>query len=94
MKQEYLMYKGYPLVRCGDSIYYGYMSDSYVAQLQILHKSKKGELEVADKIKIYQISTDEKLNPLEAIVQSADRTSLYDALDVAFTWIDRANKKA
>lgn len=93
MQQEYIMYKGYPLVRSGNCIYYGYMSDPFVTQLQILHKTKQGQLDVADKIKVYQISTDEKLSPVEAIVQSSVRTSLYDALDLANAWLERAGKK-
>lgn len=93
MQQEYFMYKGYPLVRNGNEIYYGYMSEPYVAWLQILHQNLQDGLEVADKVRVYQMSTDEKLNPMERIANKADRTSLYDALDVAFTWLERANKK-
>lgn len=93
MQQEYFMYKGYPLVRSGNELYYGYMSDPYVAWLQILHKTKQGEQEVADKIRVYQMSTDEKRSPMERIANKADRTSLYEALDIAFTWLDRANQK-
>ena len=37
--QEFLTYKGKPLVRCGDEIYYGSMEDPYVIRMQI--KSKK-----------------------------------------------------
>lgn len=89
MQQEYLMYKGYPLVRSGNCIYYGYMSDPYVTQLQIVHKTKQGDLDVADKIKVYKISSDEKLNPMEAIVKTSERTSLFDALDLANAWLER-----
>lgn len=89
MQQEYLMYKGYPLVRSGNCIYYGYMSDPYVTQLQILHKTKQDGLDVADKIKVYKISTDEKLNPMEAIIKTSERTSLFDALDLANAWLER-----
>ncbi len=84
------MYKGYPLVRSGNAIYYGYMSDPYVAQLQIMHNTKKNGLDVADRIKVYQISTDEKLNPMEAIVKTSERGSLYDALDLANAWLERS----
>lgn len=83
------MYKGYPLVRSGNCIYYGYMSDPYVTQLQILHKTKQDGLDVADKIKVYKISTDEKLNPMEAIIKTSERTSLFDALDLANAWLER-----
>lgn len=90
MQQEYFMYKGFPLVRSGNSIYYGYMSDPYVAQLQILHKTKQNGLDIADKVKVYQISTNEKLNPMEAIVKTSERGSLFDALDLANAWLERS----
>jgi hypothetical protein len=89
MQQEYLMYKGYPLVRSGKCLYYGFMSDPYVARLQIQHETKQGDLCIADKVKVYQISTDQNLNPMEAIVKVSERESLYDALDVANTWLQR-----
>ena len=64
-----------------------------MAWLQILHQNLQDGLEIADKVRVYQMSTDEKLNPMSRIANKADRTSLYDALDVAFTWLERANKK-
>ena len=33
-------YKGKPLVRCGDVIYYGSMKDKYVVKLEIKSKKK------------------------------------------------------
>ena len=36
MSEKFSTYKGYPLVRCGNQIYYGYMSDPYVIWIQIL----------------------------------------------------------
>ena len=94
MAQEYFMYKGYPLVRNGKSIYYGYMSDPYVTQLQILHSTNQNGIDIADKIKIYQISTDEKLSPIDAIVKTSERGSLFEALDLANAWIERSIKEA
>ena len=34
-KQDFLTYKGKPLVRNGDTIYYGNMSDDYVIMMRI-----------------------------------------------------------
>ena len=36
MAEQFLTYKGRPLVRGGNTIYYGNMSDEYVCMLQIL----------------------------------------------------------
>ena len=32
--QEYLLYKGKPLVRCGNVLYYGNMTDKYVIKME------------------------------------------------------------
>ena len=42
-KKEFLTYKGKPLVRQGNTIYYGDMADDYVIMMQILAKKEVGE---------------------------------------------------
>ncbi len=88
--KDFFTYKGMPLVRSKDTIYYGNMYDEYVIMLQITEKKKVGNLNVASKIKIYKMATDEKLNPTEAIVKTSEKTSLYEALDIAYIWLTRA----
>lgn len=88
-KSEFFTYKGYPLVRKGDQIYYGNMYDTYVIMMQIMEKTKVGDLDVASKVKIYKMATDEKLSPLEAIVKQSEKSSLYEALDIAYVWLSR-----
>lgn len=88
-KKDFFTYKGYPLVRKGDQIYYGNMYDPYVIMMQIMEKTKVGDLDVASKVKIYKMATDEKLSPIEAIVKQSEKSSLYDALDIAYVWLSR-----
>ncbi len=90
-KKDFFSYKGYPLVRKGNEIYYGNMNDNTVIMMQILEKTKMGNLDVASRIKIYQMKTDEKLSPLEAIVKQSEKSSLYEALDIAYIWLSRQN---
>lgn len=90
---NFFQYKGYPLVRKNNELYYGNMYDDYVVWMQILGTEKKYNLEVANKIKIYLMSTDEKLNPMEAISKTSERDSLYEALDVANAWLERAKRE-
>jgi hypothetical protein len=92
-KIKFFTYKGLQLVRCGDVLYYGSMTDDYVAMLQILSKQKTPKLEVADKIKVYLMSTDEKLNPIEAIKKQSEKNGLYEALDLAGAWLERAKRE-
>ncbi len=88
--KAFFMYKGYPLVRNKDTIYFGNMYDKYVIMLNIMEKKRIGNLDVASKIKVYQMSTDEKLNPLERVVKSAEKDGLYEALDLAKVWLERS----
>jgi hypothetical protein len=85
----FLTYKGYPLVRKDDEIYFGSMDGDYFVRIQILHKKNTNGLDVADKVMVYKVSTDEKLSLMEAIVRSGEKTSLYDALDLAIAWLKR-----
>ena len=48
--QEFPTYKGRPLVRCGDEIYYGNMEEPYVIRMQI--KTKKEPLILAVLVKL------------------------------------------
>lgn len=92
MENQFMTYKGYPLVRTDNEIFFGYMCDPYVIRMVIEKQQEENGVAVSRKVRLYQMSTDEKLNPIEAIVKSSERESLYDALDVAVTWLERANK--
>ena len=88
---KFLMYKGFPLVRNGNTIYYGNMSDEKVTCLNIMSTHKDGDLEVADKIMVALMRTAKDIDPLQAVLKTSNRTSLYDALDVANIWLTREN---
>lgn len=51
-EQEFFTYKGLPLVRKDNTIYYGNMSDKYVAMLTVLSTHKVKDLEIADKTRV------------------------------------------
>ena len=52
---EFLTYKDKPLVKKGNTVYFGDMSEKYVIRFDILTSHKEGDLEVADKIKGLQL---------------------------------------
>jgi len=89
---DFFTYKGYPLVRKGKEIYYGNMSDDYVCMITIMHTRKIKELQVADKVKIVLMQTAEDVDISQAIVKNSDRSSLYEALEMAYTWLDKTTK--
>lgn len=86
---EFLSYKGFPLVRKGNEIYYGNMSDEYVVMMQIVKTEKQGDLEVASKVKVFRMLTDDTLPAEKRIVKTVEKDSLYDALDIASVWLAR-----
>lgn len=86
-KTSFFTYKGLPLVRKGNLIYFGNMYDDYVVMMEILGTEKVGKLDVANKVRIRKMATDVKLPPNEQIVKKAEKTSLYEALDIACAWL-------
>ena len=88
--KEFSTYKGRPLVRCGDEIYYGDMEEPYVIRLQIKSKKEVGGIEVADKITVQLMATDPYLLPRKAIVKTSEKQGFYLAMDIADIWLGRA----
>jgi len=93
-ESPFWMYKGHPLVRCGDTIYYGSLADSFVVMMKIVSTKKIGEMEAADKVNVWLMSTDDDASPLERIQQRCERRGLYNAINIASIWLERALKKA
>ena len=85
-----LTYKNRPLVRCGNEVYYGSMSDPYVVFMQILTTKKEGNTEVADKIQVILLTTDTTKSLQERMQKTGSRNGLYSALDIGSIWLERA----
>ncbi len=90
MNEKFYTYKGYPLVRNGDQIYYGYMSDPYVIWIQILGTEEKDGEKLTSKVRVIQMDTNEP-DPMKAFVKNTEREcGLYEALDIANVWLEKA----
>ncbi len=73
-KGEFLEYKGRPLVRCGNTIYYGSMADPFVVCLKVQSEKKQGDQTIADKVIIQLLNTDEQISPKEQVVKKSEKT--------------------
>ena len=91
-EKEFSTYKGKPLVRCGDELYFGSMADRFVIRMQIKSKKTVGGTEIADKVAIQLLCTDPDLSPRKQLVKSSEKSGLYVALDIADVWLNRALK--
>lgn len=89
-KAKFPTYKGRPLVRCGDVIYYGSMKDKYVIRMEIKSKKKKDDMEIADKVSVQLMYTDPTIRTRKQIVKSSEKNGLYLAIDIADAWLNRA----
>ena len=92
-KAEGLMYKGHPLRRIDNLIYYGSMADKYIIMMQILNTKKEQDLDVATKVSIQLQLTDANLKSRDRVVKKSEKDSLYAAIDIAAIWLDRALKE-
>ena len=89
-KSPFPMYRGKPLVRSGDTIYYGNMTDKYVIKIDIKTKKTVEDMEGADKCIVQLMLTDPEIRSRKQIVKTSEKNGLYLALDIADAWLTRA----
>ena len=89
-KNELLMYKGRPLMRKDNIVYYGSMADSHIVMLQILESKKEGDLDLATKVSVQLQLTDPNVKSRDRIVKKSEKDGFYTALDVGCVWLERA----
>jgi hypothetical protein len=94
-KQEALLtYKGRPLVRCGNTLYYGDPSEKCVIVLQVLTTKTVGEMTVADKVQVQLLLTDPEVRMKDRILKKSEKNGLYNAMDIGGIWLERELKEA
>ena len=87
-KTEGLMYKGHPLRRVGNMIYYGSMADKYIVLMQVRETKKVQDLDVATKVSVELQLTAPNLKSRS--VKKGEKDSLYSAIDFGSVWLERA----
>ena len=78
-----MTYKGHPLRRVDNLIYYGTMAEKYIIMMQILNTKKEQDMEVATKVSIQLQLTDPDLKSRDRVVKKSEKDSLYAAMDIA-----------
>ena len=85
---DFLTFKGKPLIRSGNTVYYGDMSEKFVIKLEILTTHKEGKLEVADKVKVMLLKNNAQHT--DDIVKSTEKDGMSEAMNFASIWLERA----
>ena len=86
----FLMYKGRPLVRSGNTLYYGSMAEKYVIVMQVLSTKDENDMTMAEKIQIQLMLTDPEVRMKDRIVKKSEKIGLYNAMDIGSIWLERA----
>jgi hypothetical protein len=85
-----LVYKGHPLMRKDNLIYYGSMADSHIVMLQILETENRNGVEIATRVSVQLQLTDPAAKSRDRVVKKGEKPGLYTALDFGCVWLERA----
>ena len=88
--KQVLMYKGHPLMRKDNLVYYGSMADTYIVMLQILETKKVQDVDVATRVSVQLQLTDPAIKSRDRVVKKSEKDGFYTALDVGCVWLERA----
>ncbi len=88
-----LLYKGRPLMRKDNFIYYGSMADPYIVMMQILETTNVGGEEVASKVSVQLQLTDPNVRARDRVTKKSEKDGVFSALDVGSVWLERALSK-
>ena len=89
-EQSGLTYKGHPLMRKDNLVYYGSMADQYIVILQILESKDFQDVSLATKVSVQLQLTDQSVRPKDRIIKKSEKDGFYTALDVGCVWLERA----
>ena len=89
-EKSVLTYKGHPLMRKDNLIYYGSMADSHIVMLQVLESKKVQDTDIATRVSVQLQLTDPTAKSRDRIVKKSEKAGLYTALDVGYVWLERA----
>lgn len=89
-ENKVLTYKGHPLMRKDNLIYYGSMADTHIVMLQILETKKVNDIDIATRVSIQLQLTDPAVKSRDRVVKKSEKIGLYTALDLGSIWLQRA----
>ena len=89
-EKKVLMYKGRPLMRKDNLVYYGSMADSHIVMMQVLETKKVNDTDIATRVSVQLQLTDPTARSRDRVVKKSEKDGFYTALDVGCIWLERA----
>jgi ribosome-associated translation inhibitor RaiA len=94
LNSEIRYYRGLPLVRCEDVLFYGNINEDYVTKIEVKSIKNNDKIKLSDKLTVQMVSSSSAARGRNLrIKKSSEKNGLYEALDVAFAWLERLPKK-
>ena len=89
-KAKELTYKGKPVYRKGNKLYYGNLEDPLILELEVLETKKVGDLDVSTKVRFnIQDNTVSEIGT-GTNYRTGERDDLYKAFDIGSWWLQDA----
>ena len=85
-----LVYRGHPLRRVDNLIYYGSMADKYIIMMQALDTEPLKDITLAKRVSVQLQLTDPNLKSRDRVVRSTEKSSMNEAMEFASIWLERA----
>ena len=83
---KYLMYKDRPLVREGDTICYGDMSEKYILIMEIFSYKEECGIKVPDTVLVQVVESEDQ----NKIIRQGQKNGLYEAFGYGLIWLEQA----
>ena len=77
---------------CIRDSYYGSTEDKYIIMIKINSQKDVGGIQVADKVTVQLMLSDQEIRAKDRIVKKSEKTGLYSAMDIGSIWLERALK--
>ncbi len=85
---KYLMYKDRPLVREGDTICYGDLSESCILVMEIMSYKEVGGEKIPDTILVQVVESADQ----NKIIRQGTKNGFYEAFGYGLIWLEQALK--
>jgi hypothetical protein len=87
-EREVLIYREKPLLRDGNTLYYGDFAENFIVRFTILETEKVNDLDMAKKVIIELLEKNGDDISSAKLTKKAERTSMWAALDIGIYWLE------
>lgn len=87
-ERDVLIYREKPLLRDGNTLYYGDFNENFIVRFTILETEKVNDLDMARKVIIELLEKNGDDISTAKLTKKAERTSMWAALDIGIYWLE------